>query len=133
METIIKLRKKYSLKEDQQIAVQYNIIGFGFLKINNLEKAALFFEFAAKAHLKVPEEFRNDFYLVLYYSNLAFTLFKLKEDEKTQIYLEKTTLLLETIKLYDSQLIINIQEAFILIYEYYGNFEKAKWFREKRK
>lgn len=133
LETTIGLRKKYSLKEDQQIAVQYNIIGFSYLKINNLEKAALFFEYAATAHLKLPEEFRNDFYLVLYYSNLAFTLFKLKEDEKTQIYLEKATLLLATIKLHDNLIIKNIYEAFYLIYEYYGNFEKAKLFREKCK
>jgi len=130
LKIVLDLRKKYSLNEDQQIAIQYNIIGFGYLKINNLEKAIMFFERAVKEHLRIPKEFRNDFHLVLYYSNLAFTFFTFKEDEKTKIYLQKTSLLLETINLSNNYLIENIYESFILIYEYYGYFDKAKKFRD---
>lgn len=130
---ILKLRSKYSLKEDQYFATYYNILAQFFQRAGDLGKALMCYSLAITIHLNLDENNRNDFNLAMYYTNLSCILFALKRHDNVILNLNKALDILEKMNLFESSGINTVYKLLSEFYDYYGDKENAILFQEKYK
>lgn len=114
------IRKKYSLYDDQQLAIEYRILAESYKITGDYNKAIGLLREGIKLHESLKISKRNDFYLSAYYNQLSQT-YLLKEDfENTIKYQEKAVEILEHMNLNNSEHLFWMYEILLRFYRFKG-------------
>ena len=113
------LIKKYSLENIQFVAAQNYLNAVYLMKSGDYNQAADKYNLAIETHLKINKSDRNDFMLMIYYSNLVYMLFKAKHDEKVIENIDNIYELIEEYKMDYFKISIEVKTMIDNIKEYY--------------
>lgn len=113
------LIKKYQITNKQFIAANYFLNALYLMESNDIIGAAEKYELAIQTHLKINKDSRNDFLLMMYYTNLILMLFKLDQSDKVIENIDKINTILEGYKMNFDSALKNVKIMVDNISEYY--------------
>ncbi|BAX82681.1 dsDNA nuclease domain-containing protein [Labilibaculum antarcticum] len=113
------LLKKYSLTTKQFEAVSYFLRAVFLMKSENFRGAIEQYELAIQTHLKIEKDSRNDFLLLMYYSNLILMLFKAKQSDKVIENIDNIREIIETHKMSYSSVVNEVKIMIDNINDFY--------------
>lgn len=112
--------KKRSFYKSQFTAALYYLSGSCFLLEQDFKRAADAFKKAIETHISLDEEFRNKFYLFIFYIELIFSLFIQRKDEEVLYYLEEASKLNRDLTIVDENMLKESNELINTIKNYYN-------------
>ncbi len=112
------IRKKYSLFEDQQIGIEFKILSIAYSITKDTDNAIINILGAINYHKSFEEVDRNDFYLAMYFNELAVLYLEKEIISQAITCQEECVKILEGMDFYSSKYLLDMYQVLKSFYQY---------------
>ncbi|WP_271785292.1 hypothetical protein [Aquimarina algiphila] len=126
-----KIRKKYSLYDDQQLSAEYRILSKSYAITGSFKQAIDLLESGIELHKSLNSLKRNDFYLAVYYNELSNLYLALEDIKKAIENQESGIKILENMGLNNSKYLFSMYQVSLNLYQYLGLKKKEENMKNK--
>lgn len=127
------IRTKYSYFDGQQLSIVYRILAESYKITGDFDKAIELITDGISLHKSLETSKRNDFYLAAYYNQLS-NLYLLKQNYKLAVANQEIGIeILEGMKLFKSEHLLQMYEIVLNLYKFMGLTEKEQIIIDKIK
>lgn len=130
-EKIQKIRKNYSLYDDQQLSIEFRILSQSYAIAGSFGQAIKLLLAGINLHKSLNMENRNDFYLAAYYNELSNLYVVSGDIDKAKESQEVGIQILEAMGLSNSSYLLSMYKISKSLYQYLGEDEKENEMIEK--